>query len=34
LFDVSNSVPDPDPPDPHSFGPPGTFYHASIIKQK
>jgi hypothetical protein len=31
------NVTDPDPPDPHVFGPPagsGFFYHPSIIKQK
>ncbi len=33
---VVSSVPepDPDPPDPHVFGPPGSFYqHAKIVRK-
>jgi hypothetical protein len=33
---VMSSVPDPDPPDPHVFGPPGSgsFYHQAKIVRK
>jgi hypothetical protein len=42
IFDVlhnkkeKSSVPDPDPPDPHVFGPPGSgsFYHNAKIVRK
>ncbi len=26
--------PDPDPPDPHVFGPPGSFYHIAKLVRK
>jgi hypothetical protein len=32
--DVQASVPDPDLPDPHVFGPPGSFYHHAKIVRK
>ncbi len=33
---ISASVPDPDPPDPHAFGPPGSgsFYQQAKIVEK
>jgi hypothetical protein len=30
----STSVPDPDPPDPHVFGPPGSSYYQAKIVRK
>ncbi len=34
MYNVHANVVDPDPPDPHVFGPPGSFYqHAKIVKK-
>jgi hypothetical protein len=32
--ETSVADPNPDPPDPHVFGPPGSFYHHAKIVRK
>ncbi len=34
IYSVADPNPDPDPPDPHVFGPSGSFYHHAKIVTK